>query len=262
VQQAIFSDRGLPSELLLKSVLAECDAKPLPATKVDGKAFDVRPACAALHGWDGFDNVDSKGAALWREFINRYPYHDQIDAGALYKVGFDPKNPIATPNTLNPDRTAVLTSLATAAERLMAAGFPIDGPLGDMQQDGRVGADHIPVPGGTSLDGTASVVDCCSGSKTLAPRGDPGTFSKDGAFSDKGYPVTNGDSFMMTLEFTNAGPQAAALLTYGQPDDPNNPDFTSQTKLFSTSTFRPVLFTPADVAKDAKSTTTVTGVAS
>ena len=43
----------------------------------------------------------------------------------------------------------------------------------------------------------------------------------------------------------------AALLTYGQPDDPADPGFTSQTALYSAGTFRPVLFTAEEVADGA-----------
>jgi acyl-homoserine-lactone acylase len=92
------------------------------------------------------------------------------------------------------------------------------------------------------------------------PKGDPGTFSETQHFSDKGYPVTTGDSFMMTVEFTSSGPHAEAILTYGQPDDPASGDFTSQTKLFAAGLFRPALFTDDEINADpAKATTTVIG---
>ena len=120
--------------------------------------------------------------------------------------------------------------------------------------------ERIPIPGGQNLDGAASVVDCCSNPSTLGPKGEFGTFSPTFQYSDKGYPVLFGDSFVMTMEFTKAGPHAQAVLTYGQPDDSSSPDFTSQTKLFSRGKFRDVLFTDAQIAADptAKSTT-VTG---
>ena len=39
-----------------------------------------------------------------------------------------------------------------------------------------------------------------------------------------------------------------AILTCGQPDDPSDPGFTSQTELYSAGQLRPVRFTPDDVA--------------
>ena len=179
-------------------------------------------------------------------------------------VGFSSKNPVGTPNTLN-DKSdqKVLANLGAAAKALIAAGFAIDAPLGDMQYDARAQADGAPrlaLPGGTNVDGAASIVSCCSGAKTLAPKGDPGTFAADHNFSDKGYPVSFGDSFMMTLEFTPDGPHAEALLTYGQPDDPSSPDYTAQTKLFAAGQFRPILFRPSDVQANAVAdTVTVSG---
>jgi acyl-homoserine-lactone acylase len=258
LQAAIFSNRGLAADLLLPSVLADCDA--VKSVVVDKQPFDLAPACAVLHGWDGRYNVSSKGAPLFREFLRQFGSASVANAGTLYKVPFDATDPVGTPNTLNPDRQVVLTNLAKAAKGLVAGGFAVDAALGDMQFDDRQTTERIPLPGGRSIDGTPSVVGCCSGSHTLAPRGDPGTFSDTYAYSTKGYPVSVGDSFMMTLEFTKAGPHAAAVLTYGQPDDPASPDFTSQTKLFSAGQFRPVLFTPDDIKSDSSATTvTVTG---
>ena len=197
---------------------------------------------------------------MWREFIYRFSGDDQRDAGALYAVPFDPADPVGTPNTLNPDTNAVLFALVQAAKGLSAGGFPLDAALGDLQFDGRNIDERISLPGGQTVDGVASIVGCCSGSKTLAPRGDPGSASDTYRYRDIGYPVTSGNSFMMTVDFTDDGPRAAAVLTYGQPDDPSNADFTSQTKLYSAGEFRPILFTPEEIAADESSeTVTVTG---
>ena len=65
---------------------------------------------------------------------------------------------------------------------------------------------------------------------------------------------------MMTIEFTAGGPHAEAVLTSGQPDDTTSADFTAQTKLFATGSFRPVLFTDAEIAADpSNAAITVTG---
>lgn len=248
VQEAIFSNQGLHSALLLPEVVQTCDAT--PSVMLDGQPYVLAPLCDILREWDGRYDTDSVGAPLWREFLSLFTSSDRINAGPLYAVPFDPTDPVGTPNALAADHDVILVNLATAGAALDAAGFGADAALGDMQYDGRTGDERIPVPGGAGIDGTASVVGCCSGAKTLAPKGDPGTFSDTQYFSDKGYPITTGDSFVMTLEFTDAGPHAEALLTYGQPDDPTDPNFTAQTKLFSTGTFRPVLFTPEDIAAD------------
>ena len=256
IQQAIFSNRGLHSDLLLSQVVTACDET--PSVTVDGQPYTLAPLCDILRKWNGRYDLDAVGAVLWREFITITK--ERKNAGDLYSVGFDPTDPVGTPNTLATDHAAVLTDLASAAAALTAAGFSPESTLAQMQYDGRVEDGRIPLPGGSGVDGSASVVDCCSGSHSTAPKGDPGTFASGHYFSDKGYPVTTGDSFMMTLAFDSAGPHAEALLTYGQPDDPKNPDYTAQTKLFAAGKFRPVLFTPQEIASDTSAkTTTVTG---
>ncbi len=250
LQQAWLAERGMISELLLPQVLAACDRQPTVAAD----------ACAALRGWDGRYLVDSKGAALWREFLASFDNSDLFDAGALFATPFDPTDPVSTPNTLVADDDAVLGHLAATAALLTANGFALDAALGDVQFDARAHGDsaddqHIGLPGGTFFDGTASVVDCCSGSNTLAPGGNTGG-SLDGLIiNDIGYPVTNGNSFVMTLEFTDDGPRAEAVLTYGQPDDPSSPEYTSQTKVYAAGTFRAIRFTDADIAADPTATT-------
>ena len=258
VQAAIMSNRALHSELLLKGVLDACDRNQV--VPIDSAPFSIVEACAVLRNWDGTYGVDSRGAVLWREYLNLFSGDDRSDKGALYDVGFDPADPVGTPNTPNKNDLTLVTNLGVAAQALVAAGFAIDTPLGDMQYDGRAIDERIPLPGGTNLDGAASIVDCCSNPNTLGPKGEPGKRSDTQSFTDKGYPVTRGDSFMMAMEFTPDGPHAEALLTYGQPDDATSADFTAQAKLFATGSFRPVLFTDAEIAASSPTAvTTVTG---
>lgn len=252
MQAAIFSNRGSTSDLLLDDVVAACSAS--PSAIIDAQPYDLTPVCAVLAGWDGRFDLDSPGAPLWREFMNQIGSANRTNAGDLFAVPFDAADPVGTPHSLAQSHDALLTKLATAASALVGSGFPIDSTLRDMQYDGRALDERIALPGGSGVDGTASVVDCCSGSKTLAPKGDPGSFAGN-YFSEKGYPVTTGDSFIMTLEFTADGPQAEALLTYGQPDDLSDPNATAQTKLFAAGTFRPVLFTAEEIAADRNATT-------
>lgn len=258
LQDAIVSNRSLHAEVLLKGVIAACERT--PSVPVDAQPYDLSAACDVLRGWDGRYNVTSRGAVLWREYLALFSSADRSDGGTLYQVGFDPTDPVGTPNTLNSDDATVLTNLAIAAKALIAAGFAIDAPLGDMQFDGRLTNERIAIPGGTNTEGAASIVGCCSRPSTLGPKGDPGTRAQPQVFSDKGYPVTSGDSFMMTLQFTPDGPHAEAVLTYGQPDDSASVDFTSQTKIFAAGKFRPVLFDDDAINADSdKSVITVTG---
>lgn len=250
VQGAWTSGRALHAELLRDQVVATCERTSL--VLVDDVPYDIAPACAILRDWDGRTNVDSVGAVLWREFLVHFSGADRTDAGALYLVPFDPADPVGTPNTLNDDSDqAVLTPLGLAAKALARAGIALDTPLGDLQHDGRVVDDPLPLPGGTNLEGSASIVDCCSFPSTLAPKGDSGTELEGQYVTDLGYPITFGNSYVMTIEFTDDGPHAEAVLTYGQPDDPDDPDFTSQMELFANGSFRPIDFTAAEISAAA-----------
>ncbi len=239
LQGAWLSNRALQADIARDQVVKRCDEQGV--VLVQDKPFDITPACEVLRNWDGRLHADSRGAVLWREFLTSFSWADLTDRGSLYDVGFDPADPINTPNTVGDD-TAVVNALAQAMLVLTERGWPLDIPLGDVQFDGRTVDDPVGLPGGNNREGAASIVGCCSGANTMGPLGDPDA---------PGYPVTFGNSFVMTIEFTADGPHAEAFLTYGQPDDPADPNFTAQTELFATGQFRPVLFAAADVSAGA-----------
>ena len=68
---------------------------------------------------------------------------------------------------------------------------------------------------------------------------------------------TNGSSFVMVVGFTDAGPRARAVLTYGESGDPQSPHFSDQTELFSRKPWRDILFSDKDIAADKQLRTTV-----
>ncbi|MGB8858939.1 MAG: penicillin acylase family protein [Ilumatobacteraceae bacterium] len=258
LQAAWFSNRALHADLLRDQVVKACDEQKV--VLVEGVPFDITPACDVLRNWDGRLNTDSQGAVLWREFLISFSRDDRINAGNLYSVPFDPADPVGTPNTIAEKTVTITNNLAAAMMALASQGWALDIALGDVQYDGRATDERIPIPGGTNLEGAISIVDCCSGANTTAPRGDVGDDVQGRYFTTKGYPVTFGNSFVMTLEFTADGPHAEAILTYGQPDDPSDPNFTAQTKVYSGKHLRSVLFTPDEVAAGAVGdTVTVTG---
>lgn len=239
LQSAWLGNRAVHAEILRDQVVKACDDQGV--VLVEGRPFDITPACDVLRNWDGRLNVDSQGAVLWREFLGLFPKTDLKDAGLLYAVAFDPANPIFTPNTLA-DNTTVVNNIAQAMIVMGDRGWPLDIALGEVQFDGRTVDERIGLPGGTNVEGSPSIVACCSGARTLGPLGDP---------TAAGYPITFGNSFVMTMEFTAHGPHAEAMLTYGQPDDPADPGFTAQMKLFAAGLFRPILFTADEVAGGA-----------
>jgi acyl-homoserine-lactone acylase len=254
LQAAFWSNRALHSELLLKGVIDACDD--VNFVLVDEVPYDLTDACTVLRNWDGTYNVESSGAVLFREYLTGTSRIDRSDAGTLYDVGFDPADPVGTPNTANPNDRELLAALGAAAKAMLRDGYALDVTLGEVQYDGRAGSptgdDGIPLGGTTGVDGGISIVDCCSGSSTSAPTGDPGQFIEGRYYSAAGYPITFGNSFVMTVTFTPDGPVAEALLTYGQPDDPTDPNYVSQMQLYSQQQFRPILLDEADIAASAE----------
>ena len=208
-----------------------------------------QPACETLAAWDRRVDVDSVGAALWREFIESFSGAELIDAGPLWAVGFDPADPLGTPHGLSPDAD-VPGRLAAAVLRLRAAGFDLDSPLGELQTTDRSG-ERIAVHGGTGSEGVTNVVGFGANdttTETAVERGERIEGSR--SLTTLGYPVSNGTSFIFNVEYTADGPVAEALLTYGESGDPTSPFFADQTEMFATKQWRPILFTPDAIAAD------------
>lgn len=249
VEAELLRPRGLHAELLLPGVLTACERTNL--VLVDDRPYDVAPACAALAAWDRRYTAESRGAVLWREYLSQYSGDERSDAGPLYLEPFDPADPVGTPNTVNDVRDVdLLQRLGVVAKAMTEAGIDLDVALGDLQVDGRVVDDPIGLAGGNNIDGTASIVACCSGGNTSGPEGDPGTRDDVLSLRDGRYPITTGDSFMMVVGFGEDGPTARALLTYGQPDDVDDPGFTEQMEIFASGSLRDVRFTREQIDAD------------
>ncbi len=251
---AVFSQRALVSELLKEAVVARCQET--PEVEVGEETRDLTDACQALADWDGLLFTESAGAVLWREFVGNYVYEDIEDGGILFAVPFDPNDPVGTPNTLVPPPAEgpdpVLVSLAYAASMLEGQGIPLDASMGDLQFTLK-DQQRISIPGGINREGATNIVGYSDGSNgTLYPSMPRDTVvSSRTGLTTSGYPVNNGSSFVMAMEFTDSGPRARAVLTYSQASsNPDSPHFADQTLLFSDSQWRDVLFTEEQIAAD------------
>ncbi len=93
---------------------------------------------------------------LWREFTGqgrlRPPLGEILRRG---RAGTTPAGLASAPDSA-PD--PVLVGLAGAVALLNKADVPLDVPLGDMQYDGRVPDQRLPVPGGLGSTGNTNVV--------------------------------------------------------------------------------------------------------
>ncbi len=267
LQDVVMNDRVWLAENLRDQLVARCSAsgsvsfklgkhylctggkddEPACATATS-QTIDISGACTILKNWNGRFHVSSAGAALFREWLSYFP------AKVILKNGFDVKNPQTTPSDLadapGSGADPALAGLALAQASLAVAKFAPDVPLGQAQFADRAGA-RVAIHGGKDAEGAFNVVEFGNSDDTLLPHyfaqqfaGNYGTLRKDG------YPVNRGSSFMMVVQFTATGPQAVALLSYGQSPDPASADYTNQTQLFSQAQFRPMPFTDADIAAD------------
>jgi acyl-homoserine-lactone acylase len=254
---AVLSNRSLSAELARAEIVKRCQAK--PSVALDGQSVDLREPCRILAGWNGRYEIDSVGAALWREFITQYEPAELQKQGALFQHAFNPADPVNTPHTLAPDRDGdpqSLVKLARAARLLEQAGIALDAPLGKVQYSnrnpGRNGG-RIPIHGGEgAYDGIANFVNYAANGTTLEPETAPVKVKGSRFLTKDGYPVNRGSSFVMALEYTAGGPRAQAFLTYSQSGDPASPLYYDQTELFSAKKWRRILFTDAEIKSDPK----------
>lgn len=247
--------RNAPGPIAVPELPADKDAPALPAATVD-----IVAACNVLGSWNGRYDLDSAGAALWRELMSRYKAKDLTEAGALWREPFDPARPVETPDGLAPAPDSgpdpLLQNLASAVQALQAAGFSPAVPLGDAQFALRNGT-RVPIHGGAPVDGTTNVVTAGQNSSSSDPaivaakreRLVPGS-SLSRVDGQVGYPVTYGTSFLFAVHLGGGAPRAKAFLTYSDTGDRHATDYTAATERFSRKDWRDVAFTETAIEHD------------
>ena len=231
LQALTFSNLAYMGRVLRDDLVVLCQKNPV--VSVAQTAVDLRAACEVLAAWDLHDNLDSRGAHLFREFA-------ALSTERNYRVPFDLKDPVNTPRGLDTDNNpAVLQALAAAVQKLTAAGVALNARLGDIQYVTRNGQ-RIPLHGGTNPSGNLNII------------GAPFAGAA-------GYPnVTSGTSWVQVTEFTAAGPKARGVLAYSQSANPASPHYSDMTQAYSDKRWIELPFKQADVAAAAISTLQLT----
>jgi acyl-homoserine-lactone acylase len=236
MQDMVFNDRQYAAELTRDDVVAMCRSfggGMAPASS--GGPVAVGRACDVLAAWDRRENVDSRGALLFRRFWERA-------AGASpspWKHAFDPADPVHTPNTLDTSNPQVQSAFGDALNDLSGASIPIDAPLGDFQFATRGGV-KIPIHGGPGTDGNFDAINV----KWVAGKGvaEP----------------EHGSSYVQVVTWGKGScPDARTILTYSESTNPDSPFYADQTRLFSRKQWVPDLFCRAAVVRGTKTITTV-----
>lgn len=221
VQAMLFRNHNHAAHLVLDELLASCD---------ESDATAVAEACSVLAAWDRTNNLDSRGAHLFREWWRRAQRVDNV-----WRVPFDAADPVATPRGLNTEdpeiRSQLLALLEDAVVVVQAAGFELDATLADVQ----VGpaAQSIGLHGGMEFEGLLNKLEAL-GSESLPPGG---------------YEINFGTSYVQTVTFDERGPVVEALLTYGQSSLPGSPWAFDQLPLYAQKEWQRLPFHAGDVAR-------------
>ena len=271
VESAALSMRSSLVEVALEEVVDRCTERSSLRT-TDDEVIDLTEACSVLAAWDGQYTLQSPGAVLWREFLGS----GQFDAanlnaggGGLFVNPFDPEEPLSTPNTLvsaepplegDPDIDPVLRSLGRAVTAMAEAGWALDATLEDHQFMPFADGSEVPVPGAGYWEGTIGIADYSGGaSSTLMERYARGeVLNPITERTADGYPVNNGNSWIMAVEMGEDGPNARAVLTYSQSEVASSDHLLDQTSIYASGSLRDVYFEEADIAANVVEQVTLT----
>ena len=259
MQTALFANDSLTAQLLLPELLAACADSPERALATE--TIDLKVACSVLADWDRRFNLDSRGAVLFREWLTRYPYNETYLGRELFALPFNPKEPVTTPAGLK-DAATALDKLAEAVALMQQVGIPLDAPLGKHQRGHRMN-EIFPVHGGNRREGIAnlqvSATRYSNPTETPVYTGSDAFLTDSESLSETGYNVVHGSSFIMTLAFTDEGPEAEAILSYSQSGNPDSDFFDDQTALYRDKVWRDILFSQEDITREAISVNIVRG---
>ncbi|MBS2011692.1 MAG: penicillin acylase family protein [Deltaproteobacteria bacterium] len=244
VRQITVGSRVFSAEKFLPQTLtALCTGTPISLTEdpLNGKTFspaisvDTAAACAALTAWDKRTNPDSKGSLVWDEF---WPRVEQIARNAvIYKVAFDPANPVETPRDLDTALPSITQAFGAAIKAVADAGFAVDAARSAFSwREGKNG-ERIPVPGGQQRTGNFTIAQARS--YVLKP--------------NTGYgPLNYGNSYMQVVGLKPGSVEAYTFVTYSESTDPASPHFDDYTREYSQKKWLKAAFTEAEIAAEAK----------
>ena len=235
MQRMVFGDRQYGGELARDAAVQMCRSFPGGMAPSSNGSVPVAGACDVLAAWDLHENLNSRGAILFRRFIGR-----ALSANSSpWSTAFSADDPVNTPRDLNTGNPEVQRAFGDAISDLNGAGIPLDAAVGDVQFTTR-GERKIRIHGGP---------------------GDPnGNFNAISApfTAGKGFgDVQHGSSYVQVVGWKprNACPDARTILTYSESTDPTSPHYADQTDLFSQKRWVRGLFCKRDVLRGTQSRT-------
>lgn len=213
-------------------MLNDCQSNPIMPVS-GGGTVDATLACQILGNWDRRNNLDSRGAHVFREFWKKVPF--QETTANVFSVPFDENDPINTPRGLIID-TTTRTALGDAVAFFQSKNIALDAALGEIQFviDPGSNGERIPMHGGIGREGVFNVAE------------GPGP-DENGLYT----PISKGPTYMQTVTFDEEGPVVEALLAYSQSADETSPHHRDQTRRYSAKDWIPLPFTAAEIAEQA-----------
>lgn len=230
LEAMLLSNRNYTAELISEQLNQLC-SPPLLVKLPQRKTIDIRPACQVLEDWDRRDDVESRGAALYREFWREAQQIDQ-----LWRVSFDPSQALSTPHGLNLRDPRIhdklRTALANAVTLFQDLGLALDTPLGLLQRRATQNG-FIPIPGGDEFEGVLNKVTF-------------GALTREGYVNQEIY----GSSYIQVVTWHDAVPIIDALLTYSQSSNSDSAYYADQTKLYANKAWVRLPFTEAEIVSN------------
>jgi len=224
----LFADNSRAADLALNATVSMCQSVAFGLILVDGNLVNVSEACPILAAWKSHDfTADSRGSLLFANYWAALQGSQGVEK-LPWRVPFDPKDPVHTPNSLDSGSSAVRDAFGRTVIALRKAGIPLNAPLSDIQKVTR-GSEQVPIHGAFGKLGVLNVIE---------------TGQVDGKLD-----VVFGSSFIQQVRFTAEGPpETYSVLAYSQSANPNSPHFTDQTKLFSAGQWVTERFTEEQIA--------------
>jgi acyl-homoserine-lactone acylase len=241
LQDVLYGNRHYSAEIMLDGVLQLC-ATQSNSVIIGGASVNVAPACSVLAAWDRRNNTSSVGAHVWTELWRRLSGTPTAGSGlpvvtaTLFAVPFDAADPVNTPRGLNTASAATVIrtmgELAYTVKFFADNAIPLDRPWGQVQFEVRNG-ERIPIHGGPGASGVYNAI-------TAAPLVPGVGFAQ----------ILAGSSWIQSVTFSPAGPEARAVLTYSQSSDPANAHYADMTRLFSNYGWVSLPFAEGDIRRD------------
>ncbi len=229
MQEVVYGNRSYGAELVLDDVIKNCLAESdLPLTV--GGTINGTEACTILGNWDRRNNLDSKGAHVFRKFWSNLNVSDYSG----FEVPFDKADPINTPRDLIINEKT-RKALGDSISYYKGKNIALDATLGSLQFviDAGKNGEKIPMHGGFGGEGVFNVASSSQNS--------------DGTYG----PVTNGPTYMQSVTFDSKGPVVEALLAFSQAGDTTRPFHRDQTRRYSDKEWIRLPFSTSEVASKA-----------